>query len=154
MVSSLSKPFFTFKYFSGYSFNIASLLWHKFKVIFYCQSYEVIFAPKTVKIKNRKTCDCWEYKGLLSCKVSAQTAKNWKTRLKEITFWWQLTRSENGKISRGEATVFILKSSEQTEKARKIASSSDTAHFFFFFSKQNRRKPFDFPTGFSSFPSR
>ena len=52
MVSSLSKPFFTFKSFSGYSFNIASLLWHKFKVIFYCQSYEVIFAPKTVKIEK------------------------------------------------------------------------------------------------------
>ena len=59
-----------------------------------CQSYDVIFAPKTVKIKNPKTYDCWENKVLLSCKVSAQNVKNWKTSLKEITFWWQLTRRD------------------------------------------------------------
>ena len=72
--------------------KLLKLLCHKLKVIFYCQSYDVIFAPKTVKIKNPKTYDCWENKVLLSCKVSAQTVKNWKTSLKEITFWWQLTR--------------------------------------------------------------
>ena len=71
-----SKIFFTFKFFSEYSFKIANLLWHKLKVIFYCQSYDVIFAPKTVKTKNPKTHGCWEYKVLLSCKVSAQTVKN------------------------------------------------------------------------------
>ena len=54
-----------------------------------------IFAPKTVKIKNPKTYDCWEYKVLLPCKVSAQTVKNWKSRLKMFTFWWQLTRRAN-----------------------------------------------------------
>ena len=70
---SFSKTIFTFKFFSQYSFNIANLLWHKVKVIFYCQSYDV---PKTVKIKNPKTYDCWEYKVLLSCIVSGQTAKN------------------------------------------------------------------------------
>ena len=89
-----SKTFFTFKFSSEYSFKIANLLWHKLKLIFCCQSYDVIFAPKTVKIKNPKTYDCWENKVLLSCKVSAQTVKNWKTSLKEITFWWQLTRRE------------------------------------------------------------
>ena len=87
-----SKTIFTFKFFSECSFKIAKLLCHKLKVIFYCQSYDVIFAPKTVKIKNPKTYDCWEYKVLLSCIVSGQTVKNWKTSLKEITFWWQLTR--------------------------------------------------------------
>ena len=89
-----SKTFFTFKFFSEYSFKLANLLWHKLKLIFCCQSYDVIFAPKTVKIKNPKTYDCWENKVLLSCKVSAQTVKNWKTSLKEITFWWQLTQRE------------------------------------------------------------
>ena len=90
----VSKNFFTFKFFSEYSFKIANLLWHKLKLIFCCQSYDVIFAPKTVKIKNPKTYDCWEYKVLLPCKVSAQTVKNWKSRLKMFTFWWQLTRRE------------------------------------------------------------
>ena len=71
-----SKTIFTFKFFSEYSFKIAKLLCHKLKVMFYCQSYDVIFAPKTVKIKNPKTYDCWENKVLLSCKVSAQTVKN------------------------------------------------------------------------------
>ena len=70
------KTFFIFKFFSDYSFKIANLLWHKLKVIFYCQSYDFIFAAKTVKIKNPKTCGCWEYKVLLSCKVSAQTGKH------------------------------------------------------------------------------
>ena len=88
----VSKNFFTFKFFSEYSFKIANLLWHKLKLIFCCQSYDVIFAPKTVKIKNLKTYDCWEYKVLLPCKVLAQTVKNWKSRLKMFTFWWQLTR--------------------------------------------------------------
>ena len=87
-----SKTFFTFKFFSEYSFKLANLLWHKLKLIFCCQSYDVIFAPKTVKIKNPKTYDCWEYKVLLQCKVSAQTVKNWKSRLKMFTFWWQVTR--------------------------------------------------------------
>ena len=73
---SFSKTIFAFKFFSDYSFKIAKLLWHKLKVIFYCQSYDVIFAPKTVKIQNPKTFDCWEYKVLLSCKVSTQTIKN------------------------------------------------------------------------------
>ena len=86
------KNFFTFKFFSEYSFKIANLLWHKLKLIFCCQSYDVIFAPKTVKIKNPKTHDCWEYKVLLPCKISAQTVKKWKSRLKMFTFWWQLTR--------------------------------------------------------------
>ena len=36
---------------------------------------------------------CQKYEVLLSCKVSAQTDKNW-TSLKETTFWWQLTRGE------------------------------------------------------------
>ena len=90
-----SKTFFTFKFFSEYSFKLANLLWHKLRLIFCCQSYDVIFAPKIVKIKNPKTYDCWENKVLLSCKVSAQTVKNWKTSLKEITFWWQLTRRES-----------------------------------------------------------
>ena len=89
----VSKNFFTFKFFSEYSFKIVNLLWHKLKLIFCCQSYDVIFAQKTVKIKNLKTFDCWEYKVLLPCKVSAQTVKNWKSRLKMFTFWWQLTRS-------------------------------------------------------------
>ena len=89
-----SKTFFTFKFFSEYSFKIANLLWHKLKLIFCCQSYDVIFAPKTVKINNPKTLDCWENKVLLSCKVAAQTVKNWKTSLKEITFRWQLTQRE------------------------------------------------------------
>ena len=86
------KLFFTFKFFSKYSFKIANLLWHKLKVIFYCQSYDVIFAPKTVKIKNPKTYDCWEYEVLSSCKVSA----HWETTLKDITFWWQLIRRDGG----------------------------------------------------------
>ena len=42
--------------------------WSSLKVNFYCQSYDVIFAPKTVKIQNPKTYDCWEYKVLLSAK--------------------------------------------------------------------------------------
>ena len=80
-----SKTFFTFKFFSEYSCKLANLLWHKLKVIFYCQSYDVIFALKTVKTKNPNTHGCWEYKVLLSSKVSAQTVKNCKTSLKEIT---------------------------------------------------------------------
>ena len=68
--------FFTFKFFSEYYFKIANLLWHKLKLIFCFQSYDVIFASKTVKIKNTKTYDCWENKVLLSCKASAQTVKN------------------------------------------------------------------------------
>ena len=72
----LSKTIFTFKFFSEYSFKIAKLLWHKLKVMFYCQSYDVIFVPETVTIKNPKTYDCWEYKVLLPRKVSTQTVKN------------------------------------------------------------------------------
>ena len=87
-----SKNFFTFKFFSEFSFKIANPLWHKLKLMFCCQSYDASFAPKTVKIKNPKTCDCWEYKVLLPCKVSSQTVKTWKSRLKMFTFWWQLTR--------------------------------------------------------------
>ena len=91
----VSKNFFTFKFFSEYSFKIANLLWHKLKLIFCCQSYDVIFAPKTVKIKNPKTYNCWEYKVLLPCKVSAETVKNWKSGLKMFTFWWQLIRRDS-----------------------------------------------------------
>ena len=40
------KTFFTVKFLSEYSFKIANLLSHKLKVIFYCQSYDIIFAPK------------------------------------------------------------------------------------------------------------
>ena len=81
-----SKTFFTFKFFSEYSFKIANLLWHKLKLIFCCQSYDVIFAPKTVEIKNPKTYDCWENKVLLSCKVSAQRLKIEKLVWKRSVF--------------------------------------------------------------------
>ena len=57
-------------------------------VIFYCQSYDAIFAPKTVNIKKSKTDDCLKYKVLLSCKNSAQTVNNWKPCFNETTFWW------------------------------------------------------------------
>ena len=60
---------------------------------------------KTVKIKNPKAHDCWENKVLLSCKVSAQTVKNWKTSLKQITFWWQLTRRDAVSIFKRLALV-------------------------------------------------
>ena len=63
---SFTNTFFTFELISVSSFKIFS----------YCQSYDVIFAPKTVKIKNPKTYDCWDSEVLLSCKVSAQTVKN------------------------------------------------------------------------------
>ena len=53
-----------------------SFLPHKSKTTFCCQSYDVIFAPKTVKMKNPKTYNCWECKVLLSCKVSAKTVRN------------------------------------------------------------------------------
>ena len=92
------KTFFTFKFFSEYSFKLGNLLWHKLKLIFCCQSYDVILAPKNVKIKNSKSYDCWECKVLLSYKVSAQTVKNWKSRLKMFTFWWQLTRRDFIKV--------------------------------------------------------
>ena len=49
-----SKTFFTFKFFSEYPFKIANLLWHKLKVIFYCQSYDVIFAQKLLKSKIQR----------------------------------------------------------------------------------------------------
>ena len=49
-----SKIFFTFKFFSEYSFKIANLLWHKLKLIFCSQSYDVIFAPKPLKSKIQK----------------------------------------------------------------------------------------------------
>ena len=87
-----SLEYFTFKFLYEDSFKIANFSGYKLKVIFCCQSYDVIFAPKTVNFKNPKTYYCWEYKVLLSCKVSAQTVKNWKATLREITFWWQLTR--------------------------------------------------------------
>ena len=83
---SFTNNFFTLK------------LCHKSKTIFCCQSYKVIFAPTTVKSKNQKTYDCWKYEVLLSWKVSAQTDKNWNTSLKEISFWWQLTRECSFKI--------------------------------------------------------
>ena len=73
---SFTNTFFTFELISVSSFKSSSFLRHKSKTIFCCQSYDVIFAPKTVKIKNPKTYDCWECKVLLSCKVSAQTVKN------------------------------------------------------------------------------
>ena len=41
---------------------------------FYCQFYDVIFVSKTVNIKNPKTCDCWEYKVLLSCSLSLSSS--------------------------------------------------------------------------------
>ena len=73
---SFTNTFFTFEFISVSSLKISSFLRHKSETTFYCQSYDVIFAPKTVKIKNPKTYDCWECKVLLSCKVSAQTVKN------------------------------------------------------------------------------
>ena len=114
-----SKNFFTFKFSSEYSFKIANLLWHYLKVIFYCQSYDVIFAPKTVKIKNSKTYDCRVYKVLLSCKVSAQTVENWKTSLKVIPFWWQLTRRVS-EISVGIQMEFKSESLKIAKQFRKV----------------------------------
>ena len=70
-----SKTFFTFKFFSEYFFKIANLLWHKLKFIFCCQSYDVIFAPKTVKIKNPKTYDCWETKFYYRAKSQLERLK-------------------------------------------------------------------------------
>ena len=48
------KTFFRFKFFPEYCFKIANLLWHKLEVIFYCQSYDVIFAQKPLKSKIQK----------------------------------------------------------------------------------------------------
>ena len=86
-----SKTFFAFTFFSEYSYKKKLLTcpgrrWNW--VIFYCQSYDAIFAPKTVNIKKSKTDDCLKYKVLLSCKNSAQTVNNWKPCFNETTFWW------------------------------------------------------------------
>ena len=63
-----SKMFFTFKFFSEYYFKIANLLWHKLNLIFCsCQSYDITFALKTVKTKNTKTYDCWEFEDIFLC---------------------------------------------------------------------------------------
>ena len=44
----------TFELISVSSFKSFSLLCHKLKTLFCCRSYEIIFLPKTVKIKNPK----------------------------------------------------------------------------------------------------
>ena len=43
------------------------------------QHYDIIFTPKTVKIKKQKTHDCLEYNKLLSSKFWAQTDKSCKS---------------------------------------------------------------------------
>ena len=82
--------FFTFQFTSEYSFKVADLLCQKSKISFCCQSDDVVFPLKTVKIENPKTKNCWEYQFLFSCKVLAETDKNCKTSLKESTFCLQL----------------------------------------------------------------
>ena len=136
-----SKMFFTFKFFSEYYFKIANLLWHKLKLIFCFQSYDVIFASKTVKIKNTKTYDCWENKVLLSCKVSAQTVKNWKTSLKEITVWWQLTRQycawrQKHNLRRSETLSHFWKMKSHNNFIKMI---SGFEHYFRYLASQPRR---------------
>ena len=82
--------FFTFQFTSEYCFKVADLLCQKSKISFCCQSYDVIFPLKTIKIENTKAKNCWEYHFLFSCKVLAETDKNCKTSLKENTFCLQL----------------------------------------------------------------
>ena len=82
--------FFTFQFTSEYSFKVADLLCQKAKISFCCQSDDVIFPLKTIKIENPKAKNCWEYQFLFSFKVLAETDKNCKTSLKESTFCLQL----------------------------------------------------------------
>ena len=49
---------------SSLSFKITYWLRHYLNFIFFCQSCDVIFPPKTVKIEKQKTYDCLEYKVL------------------------------------------------------------------------------------------
>lgn len=82
------KHYFTFKFFPEYSFKIANLIWHKLEVMFYCQSYDIIFVPKKpLKSKIQKHTLVGNTKFYKNCII-----KKLKISLKEITSWWQLTR--------------------------------------------------------------
>ena len=70
---SFPKNFFTFVSITSRSFKIIYWFCHNLKFKFGCQSGDVIFPPKTVKIEKQKLWDFLEYKLLPSCKVLAET---------------------------------------------------------------------------------
>ena len=75
-----SKTFFTVKFFSEYTCKIANLLWQK--VIFYCQSFDVIFTPKTVRSKIQKHTIVGNTKFYYLASLSSNSGKlkNWFER--------------------------------------------------------------------------
>jgi len=99
------KPFFTFKFFSEYSFKIANLLYGiSWKLCFTVSLLTSFLRQNTVKIKNPKTYDCWEYKVLQKLYYRAKfQLKRLKIRLKEITSWWQLTPG----VTRASTSLYL-----------------------------------------------
>ena len=69
---------FKFVFITSSSSKIISLFCHNLKFEFCCQSFDVIFPPKTVKIEKQKRYDFLEYKVLPSYEVWVQTNKIWK----------------------------------------------------------------------------
>ena len=69
------------------------LLRHYLKFKFCCQSCDVIFPPKTVKIEEQKTYDSLKYKVQPSRKVWAETDKNCKSRQFLGFFKWPKSRN-------------------------------------------------------------
>ena len=65
----LFPKFFHICFYHVMLFQNIYLFCHNLKFKFCCQSCDVIFPPKTVKIEKQKTYDFLEYKVLPSCKV-------------------------------------------------------------------------------------
>ena len=79
----LLQQFFTFVSITSRSFKIIYLFCHNLKFKFCCQSCNVIFPSKTVKIEKQKTSDFLEYKVLPFCKVWVQTNEKCKSSSKD-----------------------------------------------------------------------
>ena len=79
----LFQKLFIFVSNTSHSFKIIYLFCHNLKFKFCCQSCDVIFPLKTVKIEKQKTYDFLEYNVLPSCKVCAQTNKKCKSSSKD-----------------------------------------------------------------------
>ena len=86
-----SFEYFTFKFLYEYSFKIANVSGHKLKVIFCCQSYDVIFTKKPLISKLQKHTIVGNTKFYYRAKSQLKRLKI-ETTLREITFCWQLTR--------------------------------------------------------------
>ena len=97
---------------------------------------------KPLKSKIQKHTIVGKTKFYYRVSVSAQTVKNWKTSLKEITFWWQLTRREKKTKSfkkvklvyrKSLQSIILLDFWERTEQTKIVVFIKLGSSYSFFF---------------------